>query len=115
MRGIPVADCGRESVRDRRTCFARLMRVALAAASAAVALLAAEAVLRTLDWPPEDPVWMTCRETAFQFAPNLNYRHMSTEFDVEFRTNRLGLRDDEIGPKRGYRILLLGDSCTCGG
>ncbi|NUQ62537.1 MAG: SGNH/GDSL hydrolase family protein [Pirellulales bacterium] len=39
---------------------------------------------------------------------------MSPEFDVVFRTNSQGLRDDEIGPKRGYRILLLGDSYTCG-
>ena len=39
---------------------------------------------------------------------------MSAEYDVEFATNRLGLRNDEVGPKRGFRVLLLGDSFTCG-
>ncbi len=90
------------------------VRLSLAAASTAISLVLVEACLRALDWPPEDPVWARSRETAFQFAPNLRYRHMSTEFDVAFQTNSEGLRDEEIGDKRGYRILLLGDSYTCG-
>ncbi len=110
---FPFAGVRRWHTSDPQICH-RQARWAAAASSVVAALLLAEASLRLLGWPPEDPVWMTCRETAFQFAPNVNYRHMSTEFDVEFRTNRLGLRDDEVGPKRGYRILLLGDSFTCG-
>lgn len=90
------------------------VRLGVALGATLLALLAIEGVLRLLDWPPEDPVWMPCRETAFQFAPNLDYRHMSAEYDVRFQTNRLGLRDDEVGAKQGHRILLLGDSFTCG-
>lgn len=90
------------------------VRLGLAFAATLLALLVVEGVLRLADWPPEDPVWRPCRETAFCFAPNLDYRHMAAEYDVRFQTNRLGLRDDEVGPKRGMRILLLGDSFTCG-
>ncbi|MBW2493352.1 MAG: hypothetical protein JRE43_01265, partial [Deltaproteobacteria bacterium] len=41
--------------------------------------------------------------------------HLSRK-DVEFSTNSLGYRDDEIGEKgeRDYRILALGDSITLG-
>jgi hypothetical protein len=89
-------------------------KLALAAVSTLLTLALVEGLLRLGGWPPEDPVWTTCHETAFRFAPNLGYRHMSSEYDVEFHTNRLGLRSDEIGPKRGFRVLLLGDSYTCG-
>ena len=90
------------------------VRLALALGATLLALLVVEGLLRLCDWPPEDPVWRPCHETAFAFAPNLDYRHMSAEYDVRFQTNRLGLRDDEVGPKQGPRILLLGDSFTCG-
>ncbi|HET9229200.1 MAG TPA: GDSL-type esterase/lipase family protein [Thermoanaerobaculia bacterium] len=36
------------------------------------------------------------------------------EFDTEVSTNRVGLRGPEVGPKRGLRILALGDSFTFG-
>lgn len=91
-----------------------VLRVVVAAAAALFSLIFVEAVLRLLDWPQDDPVWEPCRETAFRFAPNLDYRHMSPEFDVRFQTNSLGLRDDEVGAKRGNRILVLGDSHSCG-
>ncbi len=93
---------------------ATLAKLALAAVSTVVTLGLLEGILRVVDWPAEDPVWTTCPETAFCFAPNLRYRHMSAEYDVAFETNQQGLRNDEIGPKRGPRILLLGDSYTCG-
>lgn len=93
---------------------ATLAKLALAAASTLVTLGLLEVALRVVDWPGEDPVWATCPETAFCFAPNLRYRHMAAEYDVAFETNQQGLRNDEIGPKRGPRILLLGDSYTCG-
>lgn len=92
----------------------RFAKLALAATATLFSLILVEFSLRVFDWPREDPVWTTCHETAFKFAPNLKYRHMSPEFEVAFQTNSLGLRDDEVGPKHGYRILLLGDSYTCG-
>lgn len=99
-----------------QSCFQRAVwaKLALAAVSTLATLLLLEAALRWVDWPAEDPVWATCPETAFCFAPGLRYRHMSSEYDVAFETNRQGLRNDEIGPKQGFRILLLGDSYTCG-
>jgi lysophospholipase L1-like esterase len=36
------------------------------------------------------------------------------EYDTEIATNSLGLRGPEVGPKRGLRILALGDSFTFG-
>lgn len=45
----------------------------------------------------------------------ITHHHLSKK-DVEFSTNSLGYRDDEIGEKgdRDYRILALGDSITLG-
>jgi lysophospholipase L1-like esterase len=86
----------------------------LALGSTLIWLGMVEGVLRLCHWPAEDPVWVPCHATAFKFAPNIRYRQMSAEYDVEFATNRLGLRSDEVGPKRGFRVLLLGDSFTCG-
>jgi hypothetical protein len=74
----------------------------------------AEGILRLCHWPAEDPVWAPCHATAFKFAPDIHYRQMSAEYDVPFATNHLGLRSEEVGPKRGFRVLLLGDSFTCG-
>jgi hypothetical protein len=100
---------------DRRMKWRRVgLKLALAAVSTLVSLAVLEVALRVCGWPAEDPVWATCPETAFCFAPNLRYRHMSSEYDVAFFTNRQGLRNDEIGPKQGFRVLLLGDSYTCG-
>lgn len=92
----------------------RLIKGLLAALSTIVALGTTEAALRVLDWPSSDPVWRETAATGFGFAPNLQYRHMQPEYDVAFSTNSHGLRDDEIAPKTGRRILLLGDSFTCG-
>jgi lysophospholipase L1-like esterase len=100
--------------RDRPARDALLAKLALALGSTLIWLALVEGILRLCHWPAEDPVWAPCRETAFKFAPNIRYRQMSAEYDVEFGTNRLGLRSDEVGPKRGFRVLLLGDSFTCG-
>src|SRR5688500_18849892 len=90
----------------------RLARLLLACLSICTGVGLLELTLRWLDWPQADPVWALYRETAFKFASQLDYRHMQPEYDVPFRTNRLGLRDREVGPKQGRRILLLGDSVT---
>ncbi len=100
--------------RGRPTRHALWAKLTLALGSTLIWLGLVEGILRLCHWPAEDPVWAPCHETAFKFAPNIRYRQMSAEYDVEFATNRLGLRSDEVGPKRGFRVLLLGDSFTCG-
>lgn len=42
--------------------------------------------------------------------------HYISKKDIEIKTNSLGYRDEEIGPKKdnGFRILALGDSITAG-
>jgi 5-carboxymethyl-2-hydroxymuconate isomerase len=90
------------------------MKLGLVLLSAGVSLAVLEGVLRLCHWPAEDPVWVACHDTAFTFAPGLDYRHISAEYDVEFRTNSLGFRSPEVAPKHGLRVLLLGDSYACG-
>ena len=99
---------------NRRIVRSIVVRVAAVCLSVATTLFVCELTLRALGWPAEDPVWRACAETAFAFSANLNYRHMQPEYDVAFRTNELGLRDKPVGEKRGERILVLGDSFTCG-
>ncbi len=89
---------------------------ALAAASLVLGLGAVEIGLRLADFPPRDfSPWVRMRDTAFGYAANFRgrMRHPG-EYDVAFETNALGLRDDEIGPKSGFRVLVLGDSFTSG-
>ncbi len=83
--------------------------------SVVFALALCEVVLQVADYPPAlwYP-WDPSRETGYKFAPHLNQRMISTYYDVAFKTNSLGLRDQEVGPKQGERILILGDSYTCG-
>lgn len=100
--------------RDRPTRHALWAKLALALGSTLLWLGLVEGILRLCHWPAEDPVWVPCHATAFKFAPSIRYQQMSAEYDVEFATNRLGLRSDEVGPKQGFRVLLLGDSFTCG-
>lgn len=96
----------------RRILF-HLVSVAVAAV---FALVLAEGVLQLVDFPPRDfSPWVRDDHTAFAYARNLHTRMARPpEYDVVFETNALGLRDDEIGPKKGPRVLLLGDSFTSG-
>jgi hypothetical protein len=94
-----------------------LTRGLLALGSLLLCLLVAEAVLRVLDYPPyirTGPVWIQSDVTGAKYAPHLDRRWKTREFDVTYRTNSLGMRDEEVGPKRGFRILLLGDSYSAG-
>jgi lysophospholipase L1-like esterase len=52
--------------------------------------------------------------TGFAFSPNIQERIRMAEYDISFKTNSAGLRDDEISEKKGYRAIFLGDSFTCG-
>lgn len=87
-----------------------LFRILLALASLVVCLALAELAVRALPYLPMtamgavmrvDPVLDHC------FRPNAVGRMRSREYDVMYRINSVGLRDDEPRP-RGY--LLLGDS-----
>jgi len=78
-----------------------------------------EVVLRTLDIPKYSSVAEIYRRTDAirhnALIPNSYGRVRTSEYDVEFRINSIGLRDREISPtKQKYRILMLGDSNTEG-
>lgn len=106
----------------RRACTADLVARKLSASvllvvSLVVALALAEGVLRLIDFPPSDlSPWIRADDTAYKYAPGLTTRmRRDPEYDIRFRTNSLGLRDDEISAEPdGFRILLLGDSFTAG-
>ena len=51
---------------------------------------------------------------AYRLKRNLRARFRSSEFDVDFRTNGLGLRGPDLGAKQGRRVLGLGDSFAMG-
>jgi hypothetical protein len=85
-------------------------------ASAAFTLGAVELALQIADYPPSvfSP-WIRDRDTGYRYAPSLHTRmKRPKEYDVAFETNSLGMRDDEVGPKHGPRILMLGDSFASG-
>jgi len=85
-------------------------------ASAAFTLGAVELALQIADYPPSvfSP-WIRDRDTGYRYAPLLHTRmKRPKEYDVAFETNSLGMRDDEVGPKHGQRILMLGDSFASG-
>jgi hypothetical protein len=74
-----------------------------------------ELLLRVFNFPRNNFFpFVRDQVTGFKFAPNLNQRLVTTEFDILFTTNSKGFRDDEILQKKKYRILFLGDSFTCG-
>ena len=85
-------------------------------ASVVATLVAVEGALRLADYPPAvfSP-WIRAHDTGYQYAPSLSTRMTRPEeFDVAFDTNAEGMRDDELGPKQGVRVLLLGDSFASG-
>jgi hypothetical protein len=88
----------------------------LLAGSVLITAAAAEFVLRVLDYPPASfSPWISDADTAYRYAPNVHTRmSRPPEYDVAFSTNSLGLRDDEVGEKRGPRVLLMGDSFASG-
>lgn len=84
-------------------------------ASTILVLLLCEGILQLVDYPARNfSPWISDKTTGFRSAPNIRQRMITTEFDVEIRTNEYGFRDDAIGKKNGFRILVLGDSFTFG-
>jgi lysophospholipase L1-like esterase len=66
---------------------------------------------------PERDVFMIQTEHGFRHSPNsevLIDHPTSPGVPVLYRTNSLGYRNRELGPKSGPRILFLGDSVTLG-
>lgn len=96
----------------RRKAF---FAVAAAALVSALSLGAAEVLLRLVDYPPASfSPWIRSDLFGFRLAPGIRVPMRGPEYDVEVATNSLGMRDHEIGPKSGPRILLLGDSFAMG-
>jgi len=94
---------------------ARLFGLAAAVLGLAVSAGLAEVALRVADYPPSNfSPWIRSDRYGFRLAPGIATRMRGPEYDVEVRTNSLGLRDDEPGPKAGPRVLLLGDSFAMG-
>jgi lysophospholipase L1-like esterase len=80
----------------------------LVLASVAITLIAAEFALR-LAMPSGYYIWKPHMSRTFVPAPGV----MPGVFgDSRFRTNKLGLRADELSDKDGYRILTIGGSTT---
>ncbi|HPM76945.1 MAG TPA: hypothetical protein PK961_07625 [bacterium] len=74
---------------------------------------------RPLPNPTNDPLLgpaltRTAQQQCYELAPNLDGRLRSSEFDVAFSTNELGMRNPPPGPKRGVRVLGLGNSFAMG-
>ena len=69
------------------------------------------------DAGPHRDVFMIPTDRGFRHAPNSEVVvvHPATpDTPTLYKTNSLGYRNAEIGPKRGKRILFLGDSITLG-
>jgi lysophospholipase L1-like esterase len=97
----------------------RIFRLLLLAFSLAFSLLIAELAVRLV----RPQAVMTVSPGLYEPDPPRRYRiapgfqgriSNQVEFDTEVATNRQGLRGPEIGPKRGLRILAIGDSFTFG-
>jgi lysophospholipase L1-like esterase len=94
----------------------RLTRLALAAGGALVTIVLVEAALQWLSpRPPENWIRPDERLHHAQKA-SFSTRFISPEWNTAVVTNRLGLREVEIGPKSTgtTRVLVLGDSYTFG-
>lgn len=95
-----------------------IKRLAKAAAGALLACVVAELFL-VVFYPQERQTPLFDSTDAFPLAlrKNVDGLHVSTEFDVRYRTNSHRLRDPERPlqkPDGVFRILVLGDSLTFG-
>ncbi len=90
-------------------------RIALLVATSIICLAITEALLRWIQYPlDERSPWAPAVATGFSYVANAHQRWTTGEYDIVFETNSVGFRDDEIGEKEGFRILLLGDSFASG-
>ncbi len=92
-----------------------LKKILLLFASILIVLLLSEAGLQFINYPKKSwSPWESDPHTGFHYAPKLDQRMVSSEYDVSITTNEDGFRDDPIQIKQGPRIVLLGDSFTFG-
>lgn len=100
--------------KDRRTWF---LNLSLSIISVIVFLLITEIVLRILGFPSKIMEWEIDKNSGYSFmAPNQDYIEKWYDNLVPFRVriNSLGLRDNEIKYKDGFKIFAIGDSFTFG-
>jgi lysophospholipase L1-like esterase len=81
-----------------------------------VLVLILELGLRLLGFGPPVKVTEPDAKRGWRNVASQELRRQSAEFDVRFRFNSLGLRDDEIGARASgeRRVLVLGDSFVLG-
>ena len=106
--------------------FVRLLqRSALLIGTLVVFVLVAETVVRIAvprPLPPQEflrgfvlkDMYVSDEKAGYRPTPNFKGRIERLGFVTEFSTNSLGMRAPEVGPKRGPRILVFGDSFTWG-
>jgi lysophospholipase L1-like esterase len=115
--------------KDVTQCFARRKKV-LWCAYLCVLTLGIEALLQGyysattgtfLFSREKPPLWATDISSGWTNQPNLQYRHVTPEFEVDLHTNSQGFRVSSkheeyqvAKSKNTYRILLLGPSFTFG-
>src|SRR5262245_19902498 len=97
----------------------KALNVLLAVAmSLLVAALVLEGGLRLLGMGPQPTINRFDRQLGWVKTPSTTTRRKSSEFDITFTVNSLGLRDDEMAspekPAGTYRVLALGDSFVLG-
>jgi hypothetical protein len=92
------------------------LRIGFPVVAALVVGLLAELALQIADIPPGGfSPWIRDEFTAYRYAPGLDTRlRRAPEYDVAFRTNEEGMRDDALVADPATRVLLLGDSFTSG-
>jgi hypothetical protein len=92
-----------------------VFRAALGVLATVLALLASELALRLLTGERWLSSELRLRTTPYSYEPNQVSRHKHREWDVEFRINGRGFRDEDSCPHSGADdIVVLGDSFVDG-
>ena len=90
--------------------------MALALTGAVASLVFAELGLRLylFKTTPIEPVECKREDPIVHhgYKPNTTCRYRTKEWDTRIKINSTGLRNEEIGPKDKFRVLVLGDSFT---
>ena len=91
------------------------LRAGIALVSLTLSLLFCEGILRVLGYPEDIWYpWVEDEELGYRWSPNITQHYDHPEAGMWLKTNSHGYRDDEVRPKRDFRIVLLGDSFAAG-